>query len=403
MREKTATQQPTIGKSALEGLRILDLADESAVYATRILADLGAEVIRIEPPQGDAMHEVGPLDPATGRSLFYAFMNINKSAVSLDLETASGLREFTDLVASAHVVVETFGKDRLSELGIESGSMRRRNPGLVWTSVTPFGAEGPRARWRADDIISQAMGGLMRLSGTPDREPLRLFGNQSCYIAGLHAASATLIAVLHAEATGSGQDIDVSIQECIAHTLENAIQFYDAQKTVREREGASPEAGVGLFRCRDGLVYLYASAWMIRASWHGLVAWMNEQDVEGASRYSEERWLDMAFRKTGQAREELRASIEQLAAKLTKKEFYEESQRRGILAAPLNTVPDLLQNPQLSYYDWFRAAPLGDSGLGILTGPPVRLSETPAAIRRFAPVRAQSGMTNESDRGKASS
>lgn len=375
----------TVGKRALEGLKIIDLADESAIYCTRILADLGADVVRVDTPADLAHLPASTAEARRGIDAFFTFMNINKTLQKLDPAVEADRLELLELLKTCDIVVETWGADRCSDFGIDQRRLRQANPGLVWTHVSPFGSVGPHADWRADDLISQAMGGLMRLSGSPEREPLRLFGNQSCYIAGLHAATATLLAVLHAEASGAGQYIDVSVQECIAHTLENAIQFYDGENSVREREGASPEAGVGLFKCSDGLVYLYASAWMMRASWHAVVTWMEERGVEGARDYRHERWLDMVFRKTPDARERLRASIEALMGSYTKKQFYEEAQRRKVLAAPLNTVPDLLQNPQLSYYDWFRAAQMADGRTGILTGPPVRLSETPASLRLSSP------------------
>lgn len=377
-----------IGKRALEDVRIVDLTDESAIYCTRLFADLGADVVRVVTPDDPACVAAATTEAQQQYDAFFTFMNINKSIRHLDPATPEGRGAVVDLLSAADVVVETWGEDRFARFEIDRTELRRVNPSLVWTRVTPFGSTGPRADWQADDLVAQAMGGLMRLSGAPDREPLRLFGNQSCYMVSLHAATATLMGVLFSEASGIGQDIDVSVQDCIAHTLENAIQFYDSEKKVRERSGGSPEAGVGLFKCKDGLVYLYASAWMMRASWHGIVAWMEERGVEGATEYRDARWLDMAFRSTPEALSRLRTSIEALMAHYTKKQFYEESQRRKVLSAPLNTVPDLLQNPQLSYYDWYRTLDLPDGRVGILTGPPVRMSETPAALRHVVMTSA---------------
>lgn len=370
-----------IGKRALDGVRIVDLTDESAIYCPRILADLGADVVRVATPDDPACIKAATTDAQQQIDAFFTFMNVNKTIRHLDPAKLEGRDALLDLLAAADVVVETWGEDRCERFGIDRTALRRANPSLVWTRITSFGSTGPRADWQADDLVAQAMGGLMRLSGAPDREPLRLFGNQSCFMVSLHAATATLMGVLYAEAGGIGQDIDVSVQDCIAHTLENAIQLYDSEKKVRERSGGSPEAGVGLFRCKDGLVYLYASAWMMRASWHGIVAWMEERGVESATEYRDARWLDMAFRSTPEALKRLHTSIEALMAHYTKKQFYEEAQRRKVLSAPLNTVADLLQNPQLSYYDWYRTLRLQDGRVGILTGPPVRLSETPAALR----------------------
>lgn len=374
----------SVGNRALEDVLVLDLTDESAAYAPRILADLGADVIRIEDAAGDSMRDVPPFDETSGQSHFHRYMNVNKELLTLDLQGERDRRRLDRLFQKAQIVFETFGSGGREKLGIDCESLRAANPELVWTCVTPFGDSGPRASWRADDLVSQAMGGLMRLSGSPEREPLCLFGNQTTYISGLHAASASLIGLLHAEASGKGQFIDVSIQDCVAHTLENAIQFYSAEGKVREREAGSNEAGVGLFRCSDGLVYVYASAWMLRDSWLALVNWMEEEGIEAAQSYRDEHWMDVDYRRTEQPREQIKASIEALFASRSKKQVYKECQRRRILAAPLNTVPDLLANPQLVFFDWFRPVAFDSMRTALLPGPPVRLSETPAALRLAA-------------------
>ena len=202
----------------------------------------GAEVIRVEPPDGDPMRACAAArcrDRA--RSLFHAFMNVNKRSVTLDLERRRAIGPGSgNLVGSADIVVESFAPGVLDRLGIGYRTFEADCPALVWVSITPFGSEGPYAHWSADDLIAQAMGGLLNLTGLPDREPLKLFGEQTCYIAGLHAASGTLMAYWHAALTGEGQHVDVSIQECVAHTLENAIQYYTAEGTVRGRTKAGP-------------------------------------------------------------------------------------------------------------------------------------------------------------------
>src|SRR5665213_1041135 len=230
-------EQPPLTPHPLDGVRVLDLADKSCVYATKMLADLGAEVVRIEPPEGDPMRQLPPLDAVTGQSLFYAYMNANKRSVVLDLETPHGQTIFRRLAETAGIVVESFPPGVMSKRGIGYRDIvGTARPDLVWTTITPFGAEGPRADWVADDLVIQAMGGLLTLTGLPEREPLKLYGEQSCYIAGLHAASGTMLAHLHAVQTGVGQHVDVSVQECIAHTLESAIQVYAVEGVVRGRQ-----------------------------------------------------------------------------------------------------------------------------------------------------------------------
>ena len=361
---------------ALEGIRIIDLADASCVYGTKVLCDLGAEVIRIEPPDGDPMRHQHPLDEATGESLFHAFMNVNKRSVTLDLERESGRELFRRLVASADVVVESRPAGALDKLGVGYNAFARAQPALVWTSITPFGSTGPRAGWVADDLVAQAMGGLMNLSGLPSRTPLRLFGEQSCYIAGLHAASATLMAVWHALSTGEGQLVDVSIQECIVHTLENAIQLYTTEGTVRERVSGRPDAGAGVFPCSDGEIFLMASLSMISSSWHNMVALMRHEKIEGADDLIDPKWTEQEWRRNPEARRIAAEVISRFTSTRTKNQVYDITQQNHILSAPMNKVGDLFDNAQLKFLGWFQEQRWGDRMI-VWPGPPIRMSETP--------------------------
>lgn len=367
---------------ALDGIRVLDLTDKSAVYATKILCDLGAETIRVEPRAGDPMRRMVPLDAATGESLFHAFMNVNKLSVTLDLDRAADQAAFRRLVARSDLVVESFAPGALDRLGIGYEAFASARPNLVWTSITPFGSTGPYAHWQADDLISQAMGGLMNLTGLPDREPLRLFGEQTCYIAGLHAAAGALTAYWHAAQTGEGQRVDVSIQDCVAHTLENAIQFYTAEGTVRGRTKGRAEPGAGVFPCGDGEIFLMASLSMISSSWHNLVALLNETGTQGAEQLRDPKWAEPEWRRNPEAQKIATEIITRFTRTRTKNQVYDLTQQRRILSAPMSQVGDLFDNAQLKFLDWFQEQNWGDR-VAVWPGPPVRLSETP----RRAPGR----------------
>lgn len=376
---------------ALDGIRMLDLTDKSCVYATKILCDLGAETIRIEPRAGDPMRHMPPLDTATGESLFHAFMNVNKLSVTLDLDRAADQAVFRKLVASSDIVVESFVPGTLDRLGIGFDSFAAAQPKLVWTSITPFGATGPYAHWQADDLISQAMGGLMNLTGLPNREPLKLFGEQTCYIAGLHAAAGTLMAYWHAAQAGEGQRIDVSIQDCVAHTLENAIQFYTAEGTIRGRTKGRAEPGAGVFQCSDGEIFLMASLSMISSSWHNLVALLNEAGTPGADTLRDPRWAEPEWRRNPEAQKIAAEIITRFTSTRTKNQVYDLTQQRRILSAPMSQVGDLFDNAQLKFLHWFQDQNWGDR-VATWPGPPVRLSETP----RRAPGRvAAAGADNK--------
>jgi crotonobetainyl-CoA:carnitine CoA-transferase CaiB-like acyl-CoA transferase len=368
--------------TALAGVRVIDMADKSCVYATKVLADMGADVIRVEPTSGDPMRTVEPIDPSSGRSLFYAYMNANKRVVALDLDSAAGIEAFRKLVRSASIVVESTEPGRLAAKGIVYENFAAAQPALVWTSVTPFGSKGPYATWKADDLVSQAMGGLMGLSGLPDREPLRLYGEQSCYIAGLHAASGTLIAFWQSMISGEGQHCDVSVHACIAHTLENAVQLYACEGVVRGRQIRSVEAGIGIFPCTDGEIFVYATVGMIASSWANLVRWMKEEGIPGAAEFEDPKWREQSWRRTDEARRQASAAITLLTKTRAKYQVYDQMQQRHILCAPMSQVGDLFNNPQLKFLAWFQ--PLGlDDKISVWPGAPFRMSQTP----RLPPTR----------------
>jgi crotonobetainyl-CoA:carnitine CoA-transferase CaiB-like acyl-CoA transferase len=376
---------------ALEGVRVIDMADTSAVYATKILCDLGADVIRIERPQGDPMRKVQPVDEETGISAFHAYMNTNKRSVTLDLDTNDGAGRFKKLVASADVVVESEVPGRLAALGLAYEDFAESQPGLVWASITPFGSTGPRREWLADDLISQAMGGFMTLSGLPEREPLKLFGEQSCFIAGLHAASGIMIALWHSLGNGEGQHVDVSVHEAIAHTLESAIQVYTTEGRVRGRLPRSDEAGIGMFPATDGEIFVYANMNMITRSWFNLVKALKRAGIPGAEDLDDPKWQDPTFRRTAEARDAATRIIGALTKDKSKYQNYNELQGANILSAPMSQIGDLFNNPQLKFLNWFVDQPIGDKQ-ATWPGPAFRLSETPR--RQPGPVRA-AGADNE--------
>ncbi len=161
-------------KGALSGLKVLDLAGPIGVYCTKLLADLGADVIRVEPPRGDAMRELGPFygdSPDPEKSLYWWHYNTSKRSVTLDIEKPEGRQVFKRLVGWADVVVETFEPGYLDRLGLGYEALRAINPRVVVTSITPFGQTGPYAHFKGPDIVGQAMSGLMSTVGAPDRPP----------------------------------------------------------------------------------------------------------------------------------------------------------------------------------------------------------------------------------------
>ena len=222
------TEETTEAK-ALNDLRVLDLADEKGLYCAKIFADMGADVIKVEKPGGDSTRDIPPFYqdiPHRERSLYFWQYNNDKKSITLNLEVTEGQQIFKTLVKTADIIIETYPPGYLDSLNLGYEALKKINPALIITSITPFGQTGPYKDYKASDIVGVAMGGLMSTCGYPDGPPIMPYGGQGYHIVANHAAIATLIALYHKDATGSGQHIDVSMQTAIAQSLEFANIFY---------------------------------------------------------------------------------------------------------------------------------------------------------------------------------
>ena len=210
--------------TALEGVRVLDLADESAVFATRILADLGADVIRVEPPDGGSVRNMEPFlddEPGTERSLYHLYHNANKRSVTLDVSTVDGAAVLRRLAATADVVVETAAPGAMGALGLGYEDLKTVNSGIVYVSVTPFGQQGPWSGRLANDLVATAASGLLHVTGDPDGPPVQGAADPAYKVASLAAAAGAMIALTGREASAdrTGAHLDISIQECARSTI----------------------------------------------------------------------------------------------------------------------------------------------------------------------------------------
>ncbi|MCF3933730.1 CoA transferase [Acuticoccus sp. M5D2P5] len=348
------------------GVRILDMAHDYARYATRLFADLGAEVIRVEPPGGLAdRHESGP-----GAAERFAFFNASKRSVEIDFDDAAGRRAFEALARDASVIlVERDGPmfDALHELVTLA-------PQAVITAVSPFGLGGPLADAPATDLTLQAAGGMTWMSGRPGEPPLRLPGGQATMMASVYTATVTAIALVDAEATGRGHVIDVAVNECIAHSLQNAIQVWDLERRISMRGGeGTRDATEDIFRCQDGMVFL-ASPLSLGTSWKSLVAMLAEEGHPSAVTLSEERWQDRAWRTTSEARQAFREAFEAFTAGHTKQHLTEQAIARRIVLGPVSRIGELVDDEQLAFRDFFQTLARPDGEAARFPGPPYRFS-----------------------------
>ncbi len=379
-------QVAATGTGALFGLRVLDLADPKGVYCTKLLADLGAEVIRIEPPGGDPMRRIGPFfhdeqDPE--KSLYFFHFNTNKRSVTIDLEDKAGQEIFKKLIRRADILVETFQPGYLDRLGLGYQSLKHLNPALIVTSITGFGQTGPWRDYKSCDIVGLATGGLLHICGWPDRPPQRMGGSQAHYMASVQAASGTLMALYHRQITGEGQHVDVSMQQSVPVCMQAAILQFQRTGEMRKRTGDQIILpGQGIFPCKDGYVdigQLSAVMW-----WDRLVRWLDSEGSAGD--LTDAKYRDPFYRTRKDAIQHINEVIKAFTATRTKSEIFHGGQRKGVVIGPVNTPKDIANDPQLRGRNFFALVEHPELGAALqYLGAPFRLSATPWRISRRAP------------------
>ena len=384
-------QEQTV-ESLLGGYRGLDLTDEKGLLCGRILGELGAEVIKVERPQGDPARNIGPFYediPHPERSLFWFAYNLNKKGITLDVETRDGQELFMRLVRKVDFVLESFSPGYLEGLGLGYSRLSEVNRRLVVTSITPFGCGGPYRDYKASDITLMAMGGYVYVTGEPGRPPLRISSDQAYLHAAAEAAVATMVALYHRGTSGQGQHIDVSAQASVVSSTVNAIPFWEMNQVIlgragQYRVGLTAAKQRQLWECKDGYVIFYFAGGAFGARSNAALAdWLDSEGladdfVKGID------WdtFDMAM-----ATEEVEAHMEKLVASLfgryTAAELYEQAIKRGLTLCPVSTPADILENPQLKargYWVKVRHDELDESF--DYPGPLARYSTTPHHYRR---------------------
>jgi benzylsuccinate CoA-transferase BbsE subunit len=305
-------------------LRVLDLTDEKGMLCSHLLADMGAEVIRIEKPGGKAD---------------FHWENLGKRRVSLDIELKQGQDVLRCLLESADVLIESYPPGYLDTLGLGYNQLIKINPRLIMASITPFGQTGPYSSYKSSDIIASAMGGQLFVSGEPEKPPLKIFGNQSYYLASIFAAIGIMLALWHRHSSGRGQHIDISLQECVAAALDYVLVRYFYQGEVAKRQGSLHWNGAfRVFPGKDGYILL-----SIFYQWQTLVEWLESEDMAGD--LTEEKWLDRDYRL-----EHIDYVIEVLE-RWTKThpvaELVEKGQAMRFPWAGVASIAELLASPQL--------------------------------------------------------
>jgi len=373
---------------ALDGLRVIEInTTNAAAYAGKLMADLGADVVKIEPPgHGDPSRALGPFPdgvPHPEKSGLFLYLNCNKRSVALDLAGEPGAEALRKLLEGADVLIQDFHPKEADALGLTYEKLRPANERIVMTSITPFGLSGPERDYKAYDLTTASAGGWTWINGwpgRPDMPPFKAYGRQTAYQAGVTAAMTTMGALFARLRGAPGQHIEISAQECIASILEMTVVTWPYMGIPAVRWGQRPIQPVDFFQCKDG-GWIFALA-VEEHQWLSIVELMDGAEwtktPEAANRFTRaSNW------------EALRPHMEQWAAEWTADELYRAAQAKRVPFAPVSTIGDLLNSEHLKARGFFAEVVHPVAGAVTQPGAPYKLSETPWEIRSPAPALGQ--------------
>ncbi|MBE0480388.1 MAG: CoA transferase [Dehalococcoidia bacterium] len=377
-----------MSQSALSGIRVLDMADGKVAYGTRILADLGADVIKIEPLDGDPLRRKPPFVddvPGPDRSMYWLYRNLNKRSVTLNLDSDEGKGLFKLIVKSADVVVETFDPGYMKGLALDYEILRQVNPRLIMASITDFGQTGPYSKYKGSDIVDFAMSGAMIVNGTPDRPPVNMPGSPARDCGAIYAMCGVMLALYSRASTGTGQYVEISVQEAaLAGLFSWSIPGY----SYRSAAGRIPFAGprmmprtgsLSIVPCKDGYVHWLATSPRQFDALYELLGNPPELVEMG------NKILEVAPR--------IGEHIEKVTShtmNMTMQEFFERGQgKHGLPCCPVCTQAEYMDNPHVRARGFFREVEHPDAGRGLYASMPFEMTETPPGVFRPAPRLGQ--------------
>ena len=373
-----------MGEGALSDLKVVEYADFiSGPFCAKLMADLGADVVKVEPPAGDTARRYGPFPgdvPHPEKSGLFLYLNTNKQGVTLDLTSAAGARIFKEIIGQADILIENHPPSMMIKLGLGYEALTKINPGLIMTSISPFGQSGPYRDYKTTNLVAMHMGSVGYYTpGAVDdlqREPpLKGGGHQADFIAGLIAALMSLSGIFMRAATGVGQHIDLSEHEAVAFNLMRDLSSYTYDGMLPGRL-KSQVRGFGSFvPCADGYVQLYMTD---DRQWRGFLEAIGNPEWARDGRYGD------AASRIGNW-ESLEAHVAAWTRKRRKEEIYHAVQSRHAACGPVNTIDEVLSSQQLASRGFFIEVDHPEAGTFRYPGAPCKLSETPFRVIRPAP------------------
>jgi crotonobetainyl-CoA:carnitine CoA-transferase CaiB-like acyl-CoA transferase len=375
----------TNSDSALSHLRIIELGDIPASYATRWLADLGADVIKVEPPGGDPSRRLPPFAgniEHSERSLTFIHANTNKRSIVLDLAADADRESFAQLLASANLLIEATPLGYLEKFGFTDERFASDFSHLVIVSITPFGRTGPYRHYKGSDAIANATGGFLFGQGDNTKGQCTAPSHLAYQVAGAMAAMLGLAGIRHARETGAGQRIDVSLQEALTFTNSGSIARYSRENRLERRPGGKAYGGAGtnIYRCKDGR-YVHFTTNMPHMWKEFAQNWMTDKSLAGPE------WENPRYR--DQHAEEVARAFSNFIGQFDADDFANQAQARHLAAAPLNTVGQFVDCEQNRVREWLQDLEHPVIGKYQAPGAPMRLSLTPMRVRRPAPLLDQ--------------
>jgi succinate---hydroxymethylglutarate CoA-transferase len=356
----------------LSGIRVIDFTRVVAgPYCTMMLGDLGAEVLKIESPQGDDTRKWGP-PFVEDESAYFLAINRNKKSVCLDLRTEEGQEAARKLIMTADIVIENFRTGVMEQLGLSYDELHPRHPGLIYCSISGYGRTGPYKDRAGYDVIVSAMGGLMGITGTPGGQPVKTGVALTDVATGLHAFSSILAALYHRERTGQGQRIDISLLSVELASLINAASNYLIGGVIQEPQGSAHNSIVPYqaFKAADGYILIGAANDKLFAR---LCHALNHPEWSNDPRFA-----------TNEARVQYRnillPALEAVIATDTVTAWEQKLEAAGVAVAPINHMDQVFQDPQVVHSQQVVTMTHPTAGEIRLVGPAVTYSLTPAEM-----------------------